>query len=152
MIQKILPHPIRMGQFPFGDVLGFARLICIHFLLPLANGEDNDGEYHAHDPGEHQRSKQCNGLAVGVFRTAGQISNEVSNGNTNDNGGNNGDPHRGHRVTCAAHDTTQHLRHRNADIAHGHEPDHAGSKGDQLRGTCEEAKEDGTQKQQNQGD
>ena len=41
---------------------------AIHLFLPLAQGEHDDGDHHTHNPGEHQRTKQGNGLTVAITR------------------------------------------------------------------------------------
>ena len=52
----------------------------VHLLLPLASGVDDDGEHHAHGPGEHGAAEEGGGLSVGVGLAAGQVSQEVSHG------------------------------------------------------------------------
>ena len=49
----------------------FILVLQKHFLFPLAQGEDDDGDHHAQCPGDHEGAEQSDGLAVGEFRGTG---------------------------------------------------------------------------------
>ena len=119
-------------------------------LSPLAPLEDHDGHQHAHDPADHQRAEECDGVAVGIFGRAGQVSQQICHGHADENGGNDRDPHGGHSLATAAHDTAGDLGNGNADVTHSHDPDHTGSQVNELGSLGEEAKEGGAAEQQNQ--
>ena len=91
-------------------------------------------------------------MPVGVFRTSGEVGQNIRNRYPQQHGGDDGDPHRGHGVAHAPHDASQHLGNGHRQIARCHDPHHLARQNDEGFGFRKDGKQVLVQEQQHDGD
>lgn len=108
------------------------RIGCQRFFLPVSFFIEERCQQRTHAPAYQQGDPEYLISSVWKFRGSGEEGQTVSQRHTDHHGGDHGDPHRCHGITCSTHDAGEGLGDRHGEIADGENLHHIGTEGYQF--------------------